>query len=660
MSNHLIQISSIIISPLLGSILAVIFNKRHTQWAAGISIFSTIIVMILALNLLVNTPTVASSLSFNWFNLGLHSITIGFLINTQTLLMLGLVPFIALLVQLYSLSYMQNDPDQYRYYAFLSLFLFAMLGIVLSDNLLMLYIFWELVGLCSYLLIGFWYKKTSATQAAKKAFILNRIGDAGLLAGIFLTYQQIGTFQFSIIEGSVIQLSTLSSLLLFCGCVAKSAQFPLHFWLPDAMEGPTPASALIHAATMVAAGIFLMARVFPVLSPNALTVMAIIGATTMLLGAIYAVFQTDIKKVLAYSTISQLGLMVVALGVGAQHAAIFHLLTHAFFKAGLFLAAGSVIHGLHHVHSHHPQDMRCMGGLRKQMPITFIGYIVCALALAGIPLFSGFLSKDMILASVWHWANTHGSWHYLLAVSVFFSAGLTALYMTKQIILVFMGEWRDKKINVTDIHESSYIMTIPIILLAIGSLGIVFSLNPLSPHHSWFWQFMQYTIEPESSHTIAILSTILALTGILIAIKISPKMPHFESIDEIIEFLINRKQTFINKINYQLHLFTHNQWIGGNFYDNQLFYGLVSIGKKLHYFDKKIIDALVNLVGNTPPQLAQLIAWTDRSIIDGMVNSIATFAKRIGSSTRQLQTGRIQWYLIAMAIALIMLIMTNQ
>jgi NADH-quinone oxidoreductase subunit L len=431
---------------------------------------------------------------YTWVEIGDLPVTISYRLDALGTVLLVVVHFVALLVQLYSTSYLSGDKGLYRYFAFLQLFLFSMIGIVLSGNLLIMYIFWELVGLCSYLLIGFWYHKPRAVWAAQKAFVMNRIGDAAFLAGILMLFYYVGSTDLEVLaRGQLSELSpgtlTAIGLLLFGGCIGKSAQFPLSGWLPDAMEGPTPVSALIHAATMVAAGIFLMARISFLLTPDARFWILLVGTITMLNGAIKASRVWDIKGVLAYSTMSQLGLMVVAIGLGSWHTAIFHLTTHAFFKAGLFLSAGSVIHAVTPASGGNffdPQDMRTMGGLRKKLPITFVCFGLCAAALAGLPLFSGFLSKDAIVAESVLWAENYGMLAYAVPVIILLSAGLTAYYMARQIWLVFLGEERYKAFDTVHPHESSWRMWLPMASLAGLSVFFWFSFNPLHAGESWY------------------------------------------------------------------------------------------------------------------------------------------------------------------------------
>jgi len=393
---------------------------------------------------------------FEWAEAGSFHLTMGYTIDHLTAVMLAIVTTVAFLVMIYTDGYMAHDPGYVRFYAYLSLFSSSMLGLVISPNLVQVYVFWELVGMCSYLLIGFWYDRKAAADACQKAFVTNRVGDFGLLLGMLGLYWATQTFEFDLMGErlhSMVESGTFSSglailfaILVFLGPVAKSAQFPLHVWLPDAMEGPTPISALIHAATMVAAGVFLIARMFPVFEgiPEAMTVIAYTGAFTAFLGATIAITQNDIKKGLAYSTISQLGYMVMAMGVGAYGAGLFHLMTHAYFKAMLFLCSGSVIHGMEAVVGHDPvlaQDMRLMGGLRKFMPITATTFLIGTLAICGIPPFAGFWSKDEILSATF--AANPSLW----AVG-WLTAGITAFYMFRMYFMTFEGNFRGKDTGV--------------------------------------------------------------------------------------------------------------------------------------------------------------------------------------------------------------------
>jgi NADH-quinone oxidoreductase subunit L len=399
----------------------------------------------------------------NWMRVGRLSIDFSLRFDPLSLLMLLIVTGVGSAIHIYSVGYMKGDRSYPRFFACMSLFTFSMVGIVLSGNFLQMFIFWELVGLCSYLLIGFWYERASAADAAKKAFLCNRLGDFGFLTGIILIWSTAGTIDFLRIKEQLMRnpelfdtAATTVGLLVFCGAVGKSAQFPLHVWLPDAMEGPTPVSALIHAATMVAAGVYMLCRVFFIFDVAALQVIALVGGFTSLLSALIAVQQDDIKRILAYSTLSQLGYMVMAVGLGEPPAAMFHLATHAFFKALLFLAAGSVIHGLSH-----EQNIWKMGGLRQRLPVTYWTFLAGTLALCGLWPFSGFFSKDAILAAAYASSKT------LFAVGVFV-AFLTTFYMFRLVLVVFFGRAKSKESE--HAHESPFVMTGPLIVLAVASV----------------------------------------------------------------------------------------------------------------------------------------------------------------------------------------------
>ncbi|MDX1628164.1 MAG: NADH-quinone oxidoreductase subunit L, partial [Fulvivirga sp.] len=519
-SNQMVTILGliIIVIPLASFI---ILSMVPEKWQKLFSQVSTVLIFaagLLSCWLLVHVwPDLAYQINVNWFSFANNtSFDAGLLINFESASMLLVVFVIAALVHLYSIKYMEGDEGYKRYFAFLGLFTFSMTGIVIADNLLLIFMFWELVGFSSYLLIGHWFKKDSASLAANKAFIVNRIGDAGFVAGIAILWAQLGTLDLvalgSMMDASELQNDqwisagrsvdagwlTVSGICLFMGAMGKSAQFPLQVWLPDAMEGPTPVSALIHAATMVAAGVYLMIRVFAILNLEALTVIAVIGSVTAFMGAVAAMTQHDIKKVLAYSTISQLGYMLMGIGVGAYGAAFFHLFTHAFFKACLFLSAGSVIYALHEFGRNNKQhfdaqDMRNMGGLKKYLPITFTAYLIATLALIGIPFFSGFLSKDALLSGAYAWASIMGgegfSLYYVVPDLGFITVILTAIYMVRQLLLVFFGKFRlaDKFLTKESaVIESPLLIKVSLVLLAALSLGLVWSFNPFDFTASWF------------------------------------------------------------------------------------------------------------------------------------------------------------------------------
>ncbi|HWA87712.1 MAG TPA: NADH-quinone oxidoreductase subunit L [Opitutus sp.] len=513
--------------PLVAAGIGALTPRGGRKLAAGAAIAAMIgafVLSCLALGGALAAPGVHAFSNFAWLDLGPGALRLGWVLDPLTAFMCVMVTFVGALIFIFSLGYMKEDANFTRFFCFLSLFAAAMLGIVVANSLLLLFVSWELVGLASYLLIGFWFHKPSAAAAAKKAFITTRIGDLGFLLGMLWLYDARGTLLFfdggaGVLEpaslaalstqtlGCGLAVSTAISLLIFCGAVGKSGQFPLHVWLPDAMEGPTPVSALIHAATMVAAGVFLIARVYPLMTADqalgsvpfhALTIVAFIGAITALMGACIAVAQNDLKRVLAFSTVSQLGYMMLALGVGSWVAAIFHLLTHAFFKALLFLGAGSVIHA-----AHHEQDIRQLGGLAPRMRVTFVTFAIGMMALAGVPfLFSGFWSKEAILHAAHAWPVSSLPFFMGLAAVV-----LTAFYMTRLIAEVFFGRPRSEAAE--HAHENPAVMTVPLALLAGGSVLLGFL--------AWPTAWLQHQLEPEAHHeaaNIPLLLISIALVGI--------------------------------------------------------------------------------------------------------------------------------------------------
>jgi len=477
----------ILFLPLLAAGIITLFTLPNRKVSATLSIGAIVMGFILTLALIKFGGWDARELTANWLSLGSLNVDFGLKLNALSLMMLLIVTGVGGAIHIYSAGYLRDDPGYSRYFACLSLFTFSMLGIVLANNFIQLFIFWELVGVSSYLLIGFWFERPSAADAAKKAFITNRLGDFGFLLGILVVWATLGSLNFTwlsellaIKPAALGGMATIAGLLIFCGAVGKSAQFPLHVWLPDAMEGPTPVSALIHAATMVAAGVYMLCRIVFLLDPTALLVIAWIGGITALLAALIAVQQNDIKRILAYSTLSQLGYMVMAVGLGGPTPAMFHLTTHAFFKALLFLGAGSIIIALHH-----EQDIWKMGGLRKKMPVTFWTFLAGTLALCGVPPFSGFYSKDAILAQALEQKN------YLLFALAALVAVLTTFYMFRLFFVAFVGERRTGVAPVSDSketaqagddslrqarrlsyepHESPGVMVWPLRILAVASI----------------------------------------------------------------------------------------------------------------------------------------------------------------------------------------------
>ncbi len=460
-----------VVAGLMGHLIGRVGAHRVTIGAVGLALILSLIV-----TLDVYKGNTFNGSVYTWGISGGVSFEIGFLIDRLTALMMSVVTFVSLMVHIYTIGYMRDDPGYTRFFSYISLFTFAMLMLVMANNFLQLFFGWEAVGLVSYLLIGFWYDRESAIAANLKAFLVNRVGDLGFILGIAAILYLFGSLDYAAVFASARDYSgnsvigplgfewqwmTVVCLLLFVGAMGKSAQVPLHVWLPDSMEGPTPISALIHAATMVTAGIFMVARMSPLfeLSTTALSVVLIVGAVTALLMALVGLVQNDIKRVVAYSTLSQLGYMTVALGVSAYSVSIFHLATHAFFKALLFLAAGSVIIALHH-----EQDMRRMGGLRHFMPVTYITAVIGSLALAGIPPFAGFFSKDAIIEAVGHASIAGSGFAYFAVLSGVF---VTAFYSFRLVFMVFHGESRVSEDVRSHLHESPWSVTVPLILLAI-------------------------------------------------------------------------------------------------------------------------------------------------------------------------------------------------
>jgi len=470
------------LAPLFGSLLAGLFGKTIGRTGAHVATILGVAVALLA-SLFVANEVFSHGFHFNealytWITIGTLPMQVGFLIDPLTATMMVVVTFVSLMVHIYTIGYMHEDPGYQRFFSYIALFTFAMLMLVMSNNFLQLFFGWEAVGLVSYLLIGFWFTRPTAIYANMKAFLVNRVGDFGFLLGIGLVLAHFGSLDYQTVfnaapshtndtielfAGSPWSLMTVTCILLFIGAMGKSAQMPLHVWLPDSMEGPTPISALIHAATMVTAGIFMVSRMSPLfeLSPTARSFVLIIGATTALLMAFLGIIQYDIKRVVAYSTLSQLGYMTVALGVSAYPVAIFHLATHAFFKALLFLGAGSVIHAMHH-----EQDMRHMGGLRKHLPITYWTAVVGSLALAGIPPFAGFYSKDAIIEAV-QASHAFGSSYALFAVMA--GVFITAFYSFRMLFMTFHGKERMDHHTKDHLHESPWVITLPLVMLAIPS-----------------------------------------------------------------------------------------------------------------------------------------------------------------------------------------------
>ncbi len=636
----------LVILPISGFALTAMIGRRLGKQAHWIPVLAILAVWVIAMALVVDVlsgtaPLLPGSETshgyavtwFTWIPADHFVVDVGFVVDSLTACLLIVVTTIGLLVHVYSIGYMSHDPGYWRFFAYLNLFMFSMLLLVLASSFLVVFVAWELVGLCSYLLIGFWYRKRSAALAAKKAFIVNRVGDVGFALGIMLIFVSLGTLDIRAVIERIGELDgttiTIIAMLIFAGAMGKSAQFPLHVWLPDAMEGPTPVSALIHAATMVNAGVYLVARTNPIFAhaPSALVVVAAIGIFTALLAASIAMTQTDIKRVLAYSTLSQLGYMFAALGVGAWTAAIFHLMTHGFFKGLLFLGSGSVIHAVHE-----EQDMRQMGGLSTKIRITYITMFIGSLAIAGIPPLAGFFSKDEVLGEslkLGFW------WVWLIGLVV---AGMTAFYMFRLMGLTFWGTFRGPKAIWDKIHESPAVMTIPLILLAIPSalLGLYLGL-PLGASRIVEWlkpifEEGELILRGEGAQpgyelfgidgVLILASVTIATIGLLIAWRlfganIGPiRMPaRPERVREL-----TARAPFL----YRASL---NKW----------------------WFDE-LYHLLFMVIGG---RIAAALWWFDREVVDGTVNAVGGATVDAGRGLGEIQTGRVQNYALGIAIGLI-------
>ena len=671
----------ILFLPLVSFIIVIFFGKklpRQGDWVAiGSITTSFLLAAYLFLQMILNyDPNLSHSASISWIDLGVFKVDLGILIDNLTIVMLLIVTLVSSCTHIFSLEYMKGDIRYNRYYAYLGLFTFSMNGIVLADNLISMYMSWELVGVSSYLLIGHWFEKDSAANASKKAFLTNRVGDIGFFIGIMILYSAIGTFAFSSIFESIAggqsitgTTLTIAGLGIFMGAVAKSSQFPLHIWLPDAMEGPTPVSALMHAATMVAAGVYMCVRLFPIFTPGALIVIAYIGAITAILAALIAVTQNDIKKVLAYSTVSQLGFMILAIGTGVYTAAFFHLLTHAMFKANLFYCSGSVIHSMHHalhkIHDHDtdPQDMRNMGGFKEKMPITYFSMLVSTLAIAGVPLFSGFLSKDAILAGTLSYAQHHPE-HFLLPLFGFLAAALTAFYMFRLIFMTFHGLPNMKSIF-KDIHESPKEMTGPIVVLGSLSFFIFYTLpnnfNPMKDN-GWFTDL----IIPRNS----------AVPGNLTANEIAEYAHHAHylamglslfvaSIGILLAYLIyQRKVISANNIAEKFGFFydwSLNKFYFDENYNRYLYQPFLRLAHAISWLDWEFYDKyFINGFGKLTKVLGNISGKFDYNGIDqGAVDGFGRVSNAAGKVLRNVQTGRLQNYLLFVVAGILVIIIAQ-
>ncbi len=665
-------------------------NRFRGVIATTAMFISTLMAVLVLLNTLKFGPFY---FSFPWIEFGKASIDAAIRIDFISAFLTLIVCFVSLLVHLFSIEYLRGERHFEKYFAYLALFTSTMIFMIWSANLMGMFIFWELMGFSSYLLIGFWYTKESAIFANKKAFLVNRVGDLGFLIGIFGTWSIYGTLDLAEILASDLSSTPLLILTGFgfmTAALSKSAQFPLHVWLPNAMEGPTPVSALIHAATMVAAGIYLLFRVFPLLDVVVLNTMITLGATTILLGALAATAQTDIKQVLAYSTISQLGYMLLAMGMGAYHAAMFHLVTHAFFKACLFLGAGAIIHSMYTVKhglnkqggkkvAFDAQNMEFMGGLRKAHPVTFFSYTIATAAIIGLPLFSGFLSKEAILGASLAWAEEGGN--YLIPAIAFSGVLLTAFYMGRQYFMVFYGDFRLKRKGEAYAYAEKYLqntpwpMRIPNVILALLSLGFVFSLNPFHYQDSWLFEVLStealaQRYIPKVAWLVPTLSVLLAFTGLSVAYfafcteklngVIAQRFGHHKP------FVLFLKNGF--RINNLYHvLFVRSTLLLAaisNIIDKFLLDGMVSLvykiqlqlSKLLVFIDNKVLDRSVVQFVRFNVIFAHLLAWKDRVIVDGIALGAAHTVSFVGSVGRSMQNGKIQSYVWTAVFGVFLLI----
>ena len=616
--------------PLAGALINLILGRKlgdpHAGWVATIATATSFLVTVLAYFEMLGLPAEERShvaTMFSWIRVGSLQVDLAVLADPLSIVMALFVTGISTLIHLYAIGYMHGDTKFSKFFLYLNLFVFSMLMLVLGENLLVTFLGWEGVGACSYFLISFWHTRNSAAVAGKKAFVTNRIGDFGVMAAMFLAFNSLGTLSYHAINESAHSgelaavTATAIGLLLFVGACGKSAQLPLYLWLPDAMEGPTPVSALIHAATMVTSGVFLMTRMSPVLHASyewVPTVIAVVGAATALYAATVAVAQNDIKKVLAYSTVSQLGYMFLAVGSGAYVAAIFHMVTHAFFKALLFLGSGSVIHGMHH-----EQDMRRMGALRKVMPVTAFTFIIGWLAIAGVPPFAGFWSKDEILLYVY--ANNRG-----LYVVGLITALLTAFYMTRQVIMVFYGKakWNDHSAehgshgDLTP-HESSWVMLTPLVVLSgLSVVGGAMQL-PFGKDFNFLERWLAPVVEESEAHIgetwayqnkylLLSVAIVVAVVGVAASIAVYAK-------------------SWIKPIEPKV---LEQAW----YYDN----------------------AASRLIAGPGARTFNLIAWIDANIVDGIVNGVGKLIRNVATSLRRVQSGFVRAYALLISFGAVVIL----
>jgi NADH-quinone oxidoreductase subunit L len=612
----------ILFLPLISAVVITLFTLRSKTVSSLISIGAIAAGFILTLVFIgANGFQFAGETNINWLTLGTLQVDFGLKLDALSMMMLLIVTGVGGAIHIYSFGYMHADRSMARFFACLSLFTFSMLGIVLANNFLMMFIAWELVGVSSYLLIGFWFEKPSAGDAAKKAFITNRLGDFGFLAGILMVWGLLGSLNFDALNTKLLAdpaalgaSAAMAGLLIFCGAMGKSAQFPLHVWLPDAMEGPTPVSALIHAATMVAAGVYMLCRTVFLFAhnPAALHVIAYIGGFTALLAALIAVQQNDIKRILAYSTLSQLGYMIMAVGLSGPTPAMFHLTTHAFFKALLFLGAGSVIHGLHE-----EQDIWKMGGLKQKMPITFWTFIIGTLALSGVPPFSGFYSKDSILGLALDQGRSEPLIGYPLFAVAVFVAALTTFYMFRLFFVAFLGNARTEK--AAHAHESPAVMTWPLLALAVfsvigGVIGIVnnYQTQFLAEHETL--SVTQQALEP--LHNLG--AMLLGIGAVAVGLFAAYSLYRNAATDPLPAKLG----------------------------------GLATAMRNKFYFDELYEATFIRLHDS----IAAVMDWIDRWLVQGGIVVIRGSTDLTGRMLRNVQTGNVQTYafLFVLGVALVL------
>ena len=666
--------------PLAVSLAVLSLANPQRSIAALLAIFGQVVALILAIVAFLptlQTPGFRAVHNFTWFTFGDQALRIGWMLDPLAAAMMVMITLVGLCIFVFSVGYMAGDKNFTRFFSYLSFFSGAMLGVVIANSLLLLFVSWELVGLASYLLIGFWIERPSAAAAAKKAFITTRIGDSGFFLGMLWLYHNSGTLLFydqgrgCLEDTGLLAIgasATFIALLIFCGAVGKSGQFPLHVWLPDAMEGPTPVSALIHAATMVAAGVFLVARVYPLFSLGAvngvtpsLTVVVSVGVVTALMASLIALAQFDIKRILAYSTVSQLGLMMVSLGVGGVAAGIMHLIAHGFFKALLFLGAGSVIHGLHH-----EQDIRKMGGLRWIMPVTFLTYAIGMMNLSGVPFFfSGGWTKEEILHSTAHWPVSPLP-HYLMLTGVI----LTALYMTRQMIYVFFGSARNTDFQsvrpaefhsaeaattmenisvgrtgrgpVFHAHESPQVMTIPLIVLALCSILFVLVLTP-----AWPWLHAYLNGEPARADLSLLIQPILFLSLALVAGGIG------------VGWLIYRNASEVDPLARAqpgLFRFLENKMWFDEIYEQTIIALSRMLSRLADWLDRYFWDGLVRLFAGLAQAFGVLSKGFDDHGINAGVDETTAGTRGFGRLIAAAHSGQIQAYLGAIAIGMLLLL----